>query len=179
MAEFVLAIKDQFVGLKKNWSEYMINFPKMNIPTRKGSFFDFTDIIKKDLQTFIISQVLSQHSTSEDSVALLQSTAEEVFKDFNDVEFIKENGFYHQLIMDCAYMKPLLLKQSPKSLSEGCLYFKRSLTSNGLCHTFNGKKPSKLWKQSAITNIIEDKLMSAHDDDDFKFRGTGVSEGKT
>ena len=167
----------EFNNLTKQWSEYMKNHSKLECPKAKDNLFDSTEVLKKDLQTFIIAHALSQHSTSENSISLLHSTAKKVFKDLNDIKFIKENGYYHELIIDCAFMSSLLLKKPPKSLSENCKFFKRSLTSNGLCHTFNGKKPSKLWRSSELTKIVEEKLMPDEDDIDFKFRGTGASEG--
>ena len=56
-----------------------------------------------------------------------------------------KNTFYDKLIMDCVFKEPLMSHQA--DFASGCISFDYSLTSNGLCHTFNGIETSLLLKQ--------------------------------
>ena len=71
---------------------------------------------------------------------------------------------------------------SPYSyLLDGCSSFDYSLTTNGLCHTFNGVQLSELMKpkgqqtriNKAFENVFEKKSRATR-----RFRGVGQSEGK-
>ena len=38
--------------------------------------------------------------------------------------------------------------------NEGCKGFKPSMTSNGLCYTFNGQSGNKLWRPSEVMDTF-------------------------
>ena len=61
------------------------------------------------------------------------------------------------MIIDCAFKENLRRKKNPEP-NGGCEGFLPSLTTNGMCFTFNGNETSKLWKPSklitAFTNLF-------------------------
>ena len=63
-------------------------------------------------------------------------------------KYVADNGLYNKLIMKCSF-KDRMSKIS-KTETEGCRGFRPTITSNGMCYTFNGKKTSELWKPSGM-----------------------------
>ena len=57
------------------------------------------------------------------------------------------------MIIDCAFREDLRKKKLSENAT-GCDDFKVSLTTNGMCYTFNGKGTSELWKSSEVTNTF-------------------------
>ena len=63
------------------------------------------------------------------------------------------------MIIDCAFKENLLRKKLPDSIG-GCEDFHLSLTTNGMCYTFNGKDTSELWKTSQIMDTFSSLSLS-------------------
>ena len=84
-------------------------------------------------------------------------------------------GYYDNLIMDCVFREPLQGHKPSFVKSCGTLY--HSLSSNGLCHSFNGYSVSKLWKDSRIVQSFG-SVFEGSKEEDKKFRGIGSAEGK-
>ena len=64
-------------------------------------------------------------------------------------EFVRKRGVYDKSIIDCAFRENLKRMKEPSFLG-GCPDFQPSLTTNGICYTFNGKHSSELWKDSKM-----------------------------
>ena len=73
--------------------------------------------------------------------------------------------------MNCAFKVPLMSKRP------GCMEFRHSLTSNGLCQSFNSIEPSRLWKDAEIIQSFN-QVFGRFQDKIRRFRGVGHSEGK-
>ena len=61
-------------------------------------------------------------------------------------------------------------------LETGCDDFKVSLTTNGMCNTFNGKHSSELWKTSDIMNSFS-HLFTSNMHNDKTFGGPRTVQG--
>ena len=87
---------------------------------------------------------------------------------------------YGKLIIDCEFGKSLKNKKFSKSDSNigGCQNFHHTLTSNGMCNTFNGKTPSDIWTPNRLiksfNNVFPPKKLKP-----FNFGGIGSSEGNS
>ena len=91
-----------------------------------------------------------------------------------------DGGIYDMLIMECAF-KQNLLKEKLTLFSEedaGCGIFQPTLTTQGLCHTFNGQTISEVWKNKdmKIIDEFEDTFRNITHRDE-KFQGSGMAEG--
>ena len=79
--------------------------------------------------------------------------------------------------MECAFKQSLLKEKTSLFDMEGsCDLFESTVTSQGICHTFNGLKLSELWKPNIGTNSFEKAFPSNHRDE--YFQGAGMAEGK-
>ena len=76
-------------------------------------------------------------------------TANKVFSRVEDDQFVQTKGLYDKLIIDCAFQEDISLKRQPDG---GCKGFHPTLTTNGMCYTFNGKPTSELWQPSKMIN---------------------------
>ena len=81
-------------------------------------------------------------------------------------KFVEKRGVYDKLIIDCAFKENLLRKTLPDPIG-GCKDFHPSLTTNGMCYTFNGDATSELWKSSEIMTTFSDLLSSNQADKTF------------
>ena len=59
------------------------------------------------------------------------------------------------MIIDCAFKENLRRKKVPDA-NGGCKGFHPTLTTNGMCYTFNGKHSSELWQLSEMTTTFAD-----------------------
>ena len=73
---------------------------------------------------------------------------------------MKKRGVYDKSIIDCAFKENLLRRKFPDTVG-GCEDFHPSLTTNGMCYTFNGKNTAELWKSSEIMTTFSN-LLSTH-----------------
>ena len=61
--------------------------------------------------------------------------------------------------------------------NEGCRGFKPSMTSNGLCYTFNGQSGNKLWRPSEVMDTFN-HLFPHEVVKNENFGGVGRVQGK-
>ena len=82
-----------------------------------------------------------------------------------------------QLIMDCSFKRSLEKKSwKADDLSGGCDHFDQTLTSKGLCYSFNGYSPSAVWRPSKLVTELDKKYERQSPNQ--KFAGAGSNEGK-
>ena len=91
-----------------------------------------------------------------------------------DNNFVKNNGLFDKLFIDCSFKEPFLM--NGKTFSGKCDHFQRTLTSNGLCMSFNSFSPSHTWKNSILIKSLEEITESNRNI--LKFGGTGSNEGE-
>ena len=77
--------------------------------------------------------------------------------------------------MQCAFNKDLS-KVSTDTVSESCNQFRPSITSNGMCYTFNGESTTNIWRPSKVIDTFN--CIFPHDDSqNFHFGGYGAIQG--
>ena len=98
-------------------------------------------------------------SASKYTLPIWAKSAKSTFANTRDEKFVKRFGLYDKSIIDCAFRENLRLKKIPDS-SGGCKGFQPSLTTNGMCYTFNGQHTSEIWKDSEIMSTFQELFPS-------------------
>ena len=141
--------------------------------------FNFTSYIQDEYLTFLQVYTLS-HPTATDSGMIngqLTKAANKVFGSTLDKGFVKNNALFDKLLLDCSFREQFMPPGQP--LKGKCDLFQQSLTSNGLCLSFNSETPSKIWNDGAsyfakaIEEIGDIKQMQV-----YNFGGAGSTEGR-
>ena len=101
----------------------------------------------------------SFHTASKYFLNVWSEVAKAAFKHVHDEDYVKKSGVYNKVIIDCAFRENLRGKKEPDT-NGGCKDFEPSLTTNGMCYTFNGKHSSELWKSSEMTTAFADVFPS-------------------
>ena len=91
-------------------------------------------------------------------------------------EVLGRKQLYNKMIIDCAFKQDLKRRIEP-NLKGGCDEFYFSLTTNGLCYTFNGKNQRDLWEPSEALDVLVDNYPQGEADKNFG--GSGAVQGKT
>ena len=102
-------------------------------------------------------------------------TAKKVFNHIKGDDFVKRGGAYDKIIIDCAFREDLRRRKNPDH-DGGCEGFHPSLTTNGMCYTFNGKNPLDLWKSSDMTTTFTN-LFPPHSRNNKTFGGSRTVQG--
>ena len=125
--------------------------------------------------TYCLLLIGSLHTANEYSLPIWQDIAKTLFGRIKEDNFIKEKGLFDKMIIDCAFKSNLQRKKKP-SIDGGCPYFEPSLTTNGICYTFNGKHSSELWKDSKMTSTFAN-VFPLKTKSDKVFGGTRTAQG--
>ena len=100
--------------------------------------------------------------------------AKKVFGATLDKTVVQSNGLFDGLFLDCSFQEQFMIEE----LAGECNLFQQSMTSNGLCFSFNTENPSNIWKNgSSLVKAIED-LGEIKPTKISNFAGTGSKEGK-
>ena len=100
-------------------------------------------------------------------------TANKIFSLVEDEQFVQTKGLYDKLIIDCAFREDISLKRQP---GNSCKGFHPTLTTNGMCYTFNGKPTSELWQPSKMINSFS-TLFPLHPTNNKTFGGPRTAQG--
>jgi hypothetical protein len=188
-------INTECLNMKKLWKKYMTTFNATDFPPARGNntLFNYTNSIKDGMTMFLAiyaasfqtslnenqeqqdNKFNSNQTTKMDITQMLRETGKKVFKETESDDYVKKNTIYDKLIMDCAFKTPLMTKKT--NAISGCGEFSQSLTNNGICHSFNGMNPLKLWRDAEIVQAFN-KVFESHQTKPHMFRGSGASEGK-
>ena len=172
---------EEYKNLLDDWKNYLLMVFKNNPNARftqtmeKNKFFNFTRYIHADLKTFLIATHGSQLNPARNSSLVWREAAQNIFENLKDASSVLENGLYDKLIMECAFRRDLLRKKVFDHDKDGCDSFLPTLTTNGLCHTINGQKPSKTWREANITTELDELFQKNHSVQ--YFQGAGTTEG--
>ena len=96
---------------------------------------------------------------------------------FNHTKEIEASGIYDKAIIDCAFREDLRRKKLPDPKG-GCDGFQQSLTTNGMCFTFNGKQTAELWKFSEMITTFA-SLFPSDTRSNKTFGGSRTVQGKS
>jgi hypothetical protein len=102
-------------------------------------------------------------------------TAKLTFNHTKEEKSVQNIGVYDKSIIDCAFREDLRKKKIPDAIG-GCKGFHPSLTTNGMCYTFNGKSPSALWKSSKMISTFA-TLFKSNSTEDKVFGGSRTVQG--
>ena len=91
-------------------------------------------------------------------------------------DFVSQRGVYDKFIIDCAFKENLQRKKKPSS--GGCDGFEPSITTNGMCYTFNGEHSSDIWKTSEMMTAFF-QLFPGQDQRKKTFGGTRTTQGNS
>ena len=78
------------------------------------------------------------------------------------------------MIIDCAFKKNLQSKKQPTN--GGCDGFEPSITTNGMCYTFNGQHSSEIWNPSNIMTSFSN-LFPLQSNSNKTFGGSRTAQG--
>ena len=138
--------------------------------------FDFTKKIHDDFKTFV--QVYMQsHLTGSDNNkmnGMWMKAAKKVFGSTLDDTVVQSKGLFDGLFLDCSFQEQFMTE----GLTGGCNLFQQSLTSNGLCFSFNTETPSNIWDDSFSLAKVMEEFGNIKPTKFFNFTGTGSKEGR-
>ena len=83
-------------------------------------------------------------------------------------------GLFDGLFLDCSFQEQFMTE----GLTGGCNLFQQSLTSNGLCFSFNTETPSNIWDDSFSLATVMEEFGDLKPTKFFNFTGTGSKEGR-
>ena len=114
---------------------------------------DFTNHIKADLTSFLIAIHGSFKTASNKTLPIWNEVAKKLFKAQHISEDMSGKGLHDKLIMQCGFREDMS-KKKQFNLKGGCDSFHPTLTTNGMCYSFNSEITSNIWKSSNITKSI-------------------------
>ena len=98
-----------------------------------------------------------------------------MFENVKTDRYVKDNGLYNLLIMKCSFRQGF--SRVSGTGSEGCRRFRPTITSNGMCYTFNGEGVSKTWRPSEVMETF-DQIFPHETIEKEWFGGSGAVQGK-
>ena len=173
-----------FTNYKKllgDWDSYMdqINLKEseesFTSDMKSNMFTNFTSYIKSDMKTFLTMTSGSTLSTSKEQLSLWSDVAQIVFKHTKSDGYVKKNAQYDKLIFDCAFKTDLQKKKFGNSDQGGCEFFHPTLTTNGMCHTFNGDRIKDVWRPYPVVKVFHDVFQENNSKENFG--GAGQVQG--
>ena len=163
-----------------HWENYMIKVilkdplatftPEMKV----NHSLSFTSHIKEDFATFLNAIHGSFLSASRVALPIWRKVSSDLFGARNVLNRTSGKALYDNLIMQCGF-KEDILKQKQNIIDGGCRIFQPSLTTNGLCYSFNGEANSSIWKSSEVTDF-NNKLFHKRNEIEV-FERAGINEG--
>ena len=173
-------IYNECQALKGLWNKYMSDSKAADFPPKvqKNNFFNFTNSIKKDMQTFLLAYAASFPNLL-DNTTIWSEIAKILYIETNFENDVRKVGNYDKLVMNCVFQEPLTNHKS--EAYEECRDLIPVVTDNGLCYSFNGIETSKLWRQTLRDSEIVQAFLTVFGTEEEQtrhFRGVGHSEGK-
>ena len=178
----LLSVFGKYKTLLSHWDNYM-NMVYMKNPhlsftneMKTNDLFNFTKIVRGNLKEFLMVTHGSFLTAEKQDLPLWFQTANILFNQTRKMNsHMKKKSHYDKLIMECAFRRNLLT-QRDFDHEGGCEFFNPTLTSNGLCYSFNSQTVSRIWKPTNLTNAFQDVFPTTFSNE--VFFGAGKSEGK-
>jgi hypothetical protein len=101
--------------------------------------------------------------------------ADESFNQTRSEHSSSKVGMYDKLVMQYAFKQNIMKKQQ-EDYDGGSELFTPTLTTNGLCYSFNSEKYSGVWKESEVTNAFNE--LFPHNISAGFFQGAEVTDGE-
>ena len=127
------------------------------------------------MKTFLIALHGSVLMASKETMPIWGQVADESFNQTRSQHSTSKVGQYDKLIMQYAFKQNILKKQQD-DYDGGSELFTPTLTTNGLCYSFNGQNYSGIWKASEVTNTFAE-LFTQKNTTEF-FQGAEITDGE-
>ena len=127
------------------------------------------------MKTFLIALHGSFLMASRKAVPTWRQVADESFNQTRSEHSSSKVGLYDKLVMQYAFKQNILTKHQDDYDVESEL-FTPTLTTNGLCHSFNSENYSSVWKESELTNTFNE--LFPHKNLAEFFQGAAVTDGE-
>ena len=137
--------------------------------------FDFTKYIREDMKTFLIAHHGSVLMASKEKMPIWGQIADESFNQTKSKHSTSKVRMYDKLVMHYAFKQNILTKQQ-EDYDEESELFTPTLTTNGLCFSFNSESYSGVWKESELTNTFSE--LFPHKNSAEFFQGAEVTDGE-
>jgi hypothetical protein len=159
-----------------HWKSFMQDSSASFSPEMENNYlFDFTKYIREDMKTFLIAHHGSVLMASKEAMQIWEKVADESFNQTRSVDSSSKVGMYDKLVMQYAFKQNILKKQQD-DYEGGSKLFTPTLTTNGLCYSFNSENYSSVWKESEVTNTFNG--LFPHNKSAGFFQGAEVTDGE-
>jgi hypothetical protein len=164
-----------------HWKSYMQKVFMKDLsarfsPEMKNNYlFDFTSYIREDMKTYLIAHYGSVLMASKEALPIWGRVADESFDQTRNEHSSSKVGQYDKLVMQYAFKQNIRRKQQD-DYDGGSELFTPTLTTNGLCYSFNSEDYSSVWKESEVTNTFNE--LFPHKNLAEFFQGAAVTDGE-
>ena len=142
--------------LLSHWENFMMKvYQKDPLATftpemKVNQFLNFTSHIRGDLSTFLLALHGSFKTASDQTLTIWNEVANKLFNATHISNDISGKGLYDKLIMQCGFREDMS-KKKHLNFKGGCDSFHPTLTTNGMCYSFNSENFTNIWQSSNIT----------------------------
>jgi hypothetical protein len=164
-----------------HWKSYMQKIFLKDLSARfspemeNNYLFDFTKYIREDMKAFLIAHHGSVLMASKETLPIWGQVADESFNQTRREYSSSKVGHYDKLVMQYAFKQNILRKEQD-DYDGGSELFTPTLTTNGLCYSFNSENYSSVWKESEVTNTFTE--LFPHNNSAEFFQGASVTDGE-
>ena len=171
----------EYKKLLSLWDQYMkevssgVEQPLFSQGMANNTHFNFTQYIQADVETFLKVVSRTPNFVFKGHETLWRRIANKIFKFTKNDDYVSKNGLYDKLVLGCAFKEDLMKKTFSTVDHED--FFYPTLTTNGICHTFNEDDLSKIWRPSNLTIAFKNVFKTGNGQSKKYFGGTGSSQG--
>ena len=127
------------------------------------------------MKTFLTALHGSVLMASKEALPIWGRVADQSFNQTRSEHSNSKVGQYDKLVMQYAFKQNILRKQQD-DYDGGSELFTPTLTTNGLCYSFNSEDYSSVWKESEVTNTFNE--LFPHNNTATFFQGAEITDGE-
>ena len=146
--------------------------PEMKV----NQFLNFTNHIRADWSTFLIAMHGSFKTASNQTLPIWNDIAKKLFSTSHISNDISGKGLYDKVIMQCGFREDMS-KKNKFNVKGGCNSFHPTLTTNGMCHSFNSEISSNIWQSSNITKSFATTFPLEQSEKKFRRQNDAPNDG--
>ena len=176
--ETMLTLFKNYKTLIQDWRFFMENLYRKDVnasftTTMKNNYlFNFTSQVIPNMKAFLIATHGSFLTSLNQSLPVWTKIAKSLLNETRHESSTFEKSVYDKLVMICAFKQNIFQKMNIE-LDGVCKDFQPTLTTNGMCNTFNGWASTNIWKPSNITDAFTDMFSSKHSREVFHEENSG------
>ena len=143
-------------------------------PEMKSNYYlNFTNHIRADWSSFLTASHGSFKTASNQTLPIWNEVAKKLFNATHISNDKSGKGLYDKLIMQCGFREEIS-KKKHFDLKGGCSSFHPTLTTNGMCHSFNSDNTSNIWQSSNITKFFSSMFPGIQSQKKFQLQDDGM-----